>query len=508
MEDNNLNTVPSSTPSTPLNNEPVTPQPDQAMAPLREEVPPHDPMSVAEATFNPNGTMGNVSEEPNPTTVAMPETPATAAQVAEPVIASVPPTPPEYNESPNANYGASKKSKGILFALIGVVVFFILLFSAVGALILAAYGKIELPDKKLQEMIAFKVQDISFMPKTPKYVLLKSGLVHQGIGSANTTISLSAKSPEFTQIPGMTDTLEFLIKGPIDYTDTENPKASLNLKLTKELDLDLKFLDNKAYFKINKLPALIYPLMGLTASNFESNPFVNRWVYQDMSSMETDASKMLDNRTENESMDKVTESKLILLGEKLSQKMTLTEETKDGVNYYKVSMLLSQADLHELEPEIVELLDLQDAGVYETSYQNSSSVISMLDNLEVNVWVEKGTYYMRRFDAAVDVYESAMDGYSQVLGISTIANENATEKAVSIAMSLSLDELGGAFAEDFTVPTDAITFEQFMLDIREFFAQQRYGSITEGEGNDNEGFEDTQIYSPTNGKAPALDQGM
>jgi hypothetical protein len=502
MEDNNLNpTTPTNVPSTPLDNNPITPtpQPDQAMAPLRTEIPPTDPMSVAEATFNPNGTVREV-ENAAP---MMPESPMATAPtmpMAEPVAAipaDVPPTPP------------ARKSNGMLFALIGVAVFLILLFSAVGALVLAAYGKIQLPDKKLQEMIAFKVQDIPFMPKTPKYVLLKSGLVHQGIGSANTKISLSAKSDEFTQIPGIGDTLEFLMEGPVDYTDTENPKASLNLKLTRELDLDFKFLDKKAYFKLNKLPAAIYPLMGLTTSNFESNPFLNRWVYQDMSTMETDASEMLDNRTESETVDEVTENKLILLGEKLSKKMTLTEETKDGVGYYKVSMILTQEDLHELEPDIVELLELEKSGLYETSYQSSNSIISMLDNLEVNVWVEKGTFYMRRFDSAVDIYESAMDGYSQVLGISTIANESTTDKVISIAMSASLDELGGTFAEDFTIPSQSITFEQYMLDISEFFAQQRYGSMTDTQaGGDIEGFEDPQVYAPPTGRTPALDEGM
>ena len=217
---------------------------------------------------------------------------------------------------------------------------------------------------------------------------------------------------------------------------------------------------------------------------------------------------MLDERGEDVTIDEVTEQKLILIGEKLSDKMVMTNETVDGVNAYKITLKLTNAEVQELEPELAELLEL-DKSAFDTTYTSASNPFAMIDNLEINVWIEKETYYMRRFDAALDLRQTAMNNYSKVLGVKTVANETSTDTVVSIAMSASLSKLGKKFDADFIAPAAAISFQQYMLEVGEFFKQIQSGSRMSEEdlnqGDDLSGFEDAQIYSPPTGKNPGME---
>ena len=399
---------------------------------------------------------------------------------------------------------APRKSRALLFTLIGLGVFLLFLILSTTAIVLAAYGKFDLPDKKMQEQLSYFVQNIPFMPKTPKYILLKSAQVHQSIGSAYTKISFSAKSPEFTQVPGFGDTLDFLIEGPVDASDTENPKLSWNMKLTKELDLDLKVIDENLYFRMNKIPAMIYPFIGLTSSNFTDNPITNRWVYYDLKTLDTEAATILDERSEDMTMDQITEDKLLLIGEKLSDKMVMSSDLIDGVEVNKITLKLTNAELSALEPEIMELLNMDQR--VDSVYTSGENPFSMINNVEITVYIEKSTYYMRRFDAIVDLVETQAGEYSQVLGITTIANEGSETNKVSFAMSASLSKLGEKFEADFIAPTGAISFEQFILDVTDFFTNQSNAATqapAEGFSNDYDedlsGFDDVQMYAPSTG---------
>lgn len=474
------------------------PNPQPQPEPKPESMP-VDPMSSIESTRNP--TPVPVEETPMPEPSPMPASGVMGG-------ASMPPTnnPPYFESQPPM---APRKSKGLMFALIGLAVFFLLLLLTATAVVMAAYGKFDLPDKKMQEKLSYFVQNIPFMPKTPKYVLLKSAQVHQSIGSAYTKISFSAKSPTFTEIPGIGDTLDFLIEGPIDASDPKNPKLSWNMKLTKELDMDLKVMNENLYFRVNKLPTLVYPFIGLTASNFASNPITNRWVYYDLSTLDTEASSMLDERGDDVTVDEMTEEKLLLIGEKLADKMTMSSDEIDGVAVNKITLKLTNNELSELEPEIMEILEIDQK--LDTTYTSGNSPIAMIDNVEINVYIEKATYYMRRFDAAVDVIDTAANEYSQVLGVSTIATEGNSSDKISLAMSASLSQLGETFDSVFVAPAGAISLEQFILEISDFFTNQQMASQqppAEGfsSGDDLSGFDDAQIYAPPSVQSdPSLD---
>jgi hypothetical protein len=347
------------------------------------------------------------------------------------------------------------------------------------------------------------------MPKTPKYLLLKSAKAHESIGSAYTKISAAIKSDEFSQIPipGINNTIEILGEGPIDVQNPENPKMSWKLNVTNDFESEFKLSEKILYFKINKIPALLYPFIGLTSSNFATNPYLNKWVYYDMNTLETDSSKLLDERGENLTTNELTEAKLILLGNKLSEKMVTTEEDLENTPVYRISLKLTNQELQELEPEIVELFDMKSTD-YDSDIKDAQDTFSMVDNVELNVWIEKSTHYVRRFDFAADIHENKIDNYSQVLGIKTVANETSNQNVASFALSISFSKLGENFDNDFKAPSTAISFDQYMLEITDFMDNSLGYTLdnpTQAEGfrdEDLEGFEDPQIYSPPTGKTP------
>jgi|688.fasta_scaffold00337_24 hypothetical protein len=400
-----------------------------------------------------------------------------------------------------------KNSKTALFALLGLLFFFLLVVIIGATIVLAAYNKITLPNQKLQEGISYFIQDLPFMPKTPKYLLLKSAKAHESIGSAYTKISAAVKSDGFSQIPGIGNTIEILGQGPIDVQNPENPKMSWKLNVTNDFESEFKLSEKILYFKINKIPALLYPFIGLTSSNFATNPYLNKWVYYDMNTLETDSSKLLDERGENLTTNELTEAKLILLGNKLSEKMVTTEEDLENTPVYRISLKLTNQELQELEPEIVELFDMKSTD-YDSDIKDAQDTFSMVDNVELNVWIEKSTHYVRRFDFAADIKENKIDNYSQVLGIKTVANETSKQNVASFALSISFSKLGENFENDFKAPSTAISFDQYMLEITDFMDNNLGYELyrpKEEEGfkdEDLEGFEDPQIYSPPTGKTP------
>jgi hypothetical protein len=431
-------------------------------------------------SLNPNTPQQNINKTPEPSPV-------------EPVVNVVP----------------RKNSKTALFALLGLLFFFLLVVIIGATIVLAAYNKITLPNQRLQEGISYFIQDLPFMPKTPKYLLLKSAKAHESIGSAYTKISAAIKSDEFSQIPipGINNTIEILGEGPIDVQNPENPKMSWKLNVTNDFESEFKLSEKILYFKINKIPALLYPFIGLTSSNFATNPYLNKWVYYDMNTLETDSSKLLDERGENLTTNELTEAKLILLGNKLSEKMVTTEEDLENTPVYRISLKLTNQELQELEPEIVELFDMKSTD-YDSDIKDAQDTFSMVDNVELNVWIEKSTHYVRRFDFAADIHENKIDNYSQVLGIKTVANETSNQNVASFALSISFSKLGENFDNDFKAPSTAISFDQYMLEITDFMDNSLGYTLdnpTQAEGfrdEDLEGFEDPQIYSPPTGKTP------
>src|SRR3989344_1281434 len=119
--------------------EPVTPLVSEPVTPAMPEPEPIDPMSAIDNT-NMNGIPVASSVDSS----------ASLGSVYKEI-----PSDPNYPEN-NAPYSEpqppmAKKSHGLMFALIGLAVFLFLLFSAAGVAVMAAYGKIDLPDKKMQE---------------------------------------------------------------------------------------------------------------------------------------------------------------------------------------------------------------------------------------------------------------------------------------------------------------------------------------------------------------------
>ena len=184
--------------------------------------------------------------------------------------------------------------------------------------------------------------------------------------------------------------------------------------------------------------------------------------------------------------------------------MVMSSDLIDGVEVNKITLKLTNAELSALEPEIMELLNMDQR--VDSVYTSGENPFSMINNVEITVYIEKSTYYMRRFDAIVDLVETQAGEYSQVLGITTIANEGSETNKVSFAMSASLSKLGEKFEADFIAPTGAISFEQFILDVTDFFTNQSNAATqapAEGFSNDYDedlsGFDDVQMYAPSTG---------
>ncbi|TXI31251.1 MAG: hypothetical protein E6Q58_05395 [Niabella sp.] len=393
------------------------------------------------------------------------------------------PAAPMMNTAPiYSNRSSSGAKVGLLLGLL----FFFLLLIAGGTLASAALianGVIKVSNTKVRTFANAVVGAIPFMPKTPEYVLTKSGEVMDAVSSAYIKASIVINSDELKKtMPIYPNGLEIALEGPVDSTDKENPKMMINTKVTKDFDADFGLIDQNFYFRVNKIPAIIYPMLGFNAENFSNNPFIGKWIYYDVSSMDSDASNALKNhnadKQDQDEKDKIIQQKLeALASDKILPHIKMSKDTLDGTQMYKLSMKLNEDESQEIYKEIMKIL--MDETQYSTLTVDDLNQVAF-KNLELNIWINSDNYYFEKSDFVVDaeiadvnsqtsrnVLGAFTAGEAEVLGVKTVASDPKSIK-FTVAASTSMDRHGEKFESELAKPKDAMDFETFMLQMTSF----------------------------------------
>lgn len=321
--------------------------------------------------------------------------------------------------------GSGPKSHKRLFMIVGIVLtFVVLLGSAGGVLAAVAYDKISFNNPEIEGKITQFVVGLPFMPKTPTYILESSALAHSKHTKHAFNLSLSAEGNEAATSTLGLNKFDVEAKGDIDYTDPKNVMFSINASITKDFNIDIRKKDPIVYFKVNKIPDLLYSYMQLEKAKVE--PVLTQWVQYDSSSLDTEARRDLDaQKTEGDSLtDKYLENTLDdMLAENILEKMKISDETVDGVATYLFDL---EADDKTIDALVFRMNDRvegkEDVKTLRTDEVKPSEYIK---DLKIKIWIEKNSYLVRKVSTSFEynqagLYKTNEDIMpSRVLGVST-----------------------------------------------------------------------------------------
>jgi hypothetical protein len=480
---------PQTPPSTTPIPEPIsTPQTAEVQDPYQEQKTFQEGPAVQENQFD-TASAGQVPQEPYnqvPTeaSTAGQETqqiPSAQAPVTEPVAAQTDTTdlPQVFTSQASSPHDAvidnSQKGsrKPLLFILL--ILFFILTLSGLGGLTYAvAYEKIKLekyPDA--QKRVSYFVMNLPFMPKSPKYLLAKTAMVHQDVTRQSFDISMAVDSADLSSSLGLSN-LDIQAKGALDYSNPKNIFGNLEISFTKEFNMELIKKDEMLYFRLNKLPSLLFAFLGIGTVNFE--PIMNKWVAYDTTPLETEARKSI---TSDREMDPLSEEFIDknfekYIDETILSKIKLSSDTEEG---YAVHKLTLDADS--------ELIDYLGKKLEETSRQKGNYVYDQgiaaepakfsdfIKRLKWEIYIDKETYYTRKVIFAIDLEYDSSDGLG-AFSMGSMINPLASNNKAKIVLAAKFDKFG----EEVVVeePIESINFEEFTRLLSDTFSEL-YGGV-------------------------------
>jgi len=174
-----------------------------------------------------------------------------------------------------------KHGKGILKVLVALFLFLFLFGSIAGVAVLAAYEKITLPSKSLQDGVTKFVTSIPFMPKTKKQVIVASVDSLRTLKKFSYDISASTENLSMvSEFVGLPTSFNTTLKGRIDLSDLNNPKGETNLFVDKYIDINLLVKDYFLYFKINEIP--LQARLNSSIFGFDIEKIQKQWLYYDL----------------------------------------------------------------------------------------------------------------------------------------------------------------------------------------------------------------------------------
>ncbi|PIR43474.1 hypothetical protein COV24_02405 [candidate division WWE3 bacterium CG10_big_fil_rev_8_21_14_0_10_32_10] len=354
------------------------------------------------------------------------------------------------------------KPKKSLFKIffITFLLFFILTGGLSSAAMLVAYKKIDIGNPELQKKIEYTVLSIPFLPKTPEYVLGKSVKAHKNITTAYINASFAAESPYIGGLGIVSgNKLDFLVEGPIDYSNPKNPKSSLTIKLGNDFDSNTMFLDNVFYFKLNKVPSVVSVFTGIKPSVMQSKIY-NKWVSYDLSPLETNARDMLDKETTQKEDDlSKAYSEVIdkVLSENLVPSLKMSEDFLDSQKEYKINLNLNKEQIDTLQKNV--LADLSNKGYPQNNYTTQP-----FDKMDLTIWINKTTYYLKRVSINTEINLDNQYTPTGVLGFSTTKYlENIPESknsTIKLAFVIDLSKVGES--QNIVKPEDSQEFDSFL----------------------------------------------
>lgn len=407
----------------------------------------------------PQSPANQVASPINPTQTPQPSQPQQPSQpVQQPVqpqqqftqATVVQPTP-----QPNASEVLEDKPKKSKVKIFGILIVFLFLLFFLASAVLGyaiAYEKVKLENyPEVQAKVAGYVQSLPFMPKTAKYLLVRSIIAHQNVTKHNFDVSLALDSSSLSDVLGI-NKFDTEAKGAIDYSDPQNVVFTLNASFTKEFNIEAKSKDPILYFKINKFPSFIFSLIGINDEMVK--PYLERWIAYDTTPLDTQARKELtDKEVEPLSQEFLVEINEKYLDDYILDQMEITETEEDGVDYYKISL---NAD-KELIDYFGKRLEEESTSDVLTQTSESYELSDMIKELSWEIYIAKDTYYTHKLKVTSTLefdegfYGSAFLGNSADLAQNSQAN---------FALVIQFDDFGKEVLVE--KPENYIAFEEFL----------------------------------------------
>ena len=306
-------------------------------------------------------------------------------QPVEPVQV-VPPQPPVVPLAKPENTFEQHRSKTPLIVMLSLLVVLVLLIGFGAFFALVAYGKVDISNKELERKISFAVQALPFTPKTPEYLIHQSFEAQRNIKSMYIDTSIALSGSIETGIPGLGNSFDLVIQGPIDLHDKENPKTQINIKMTPELDADLAVVNDKLFFKINNIPAV---LKGFAAgAGFSLDPFMAKWIFYDLKSLESDARDTLNEDKGVRDEERLEKIKTAILNSDAINKIVVTETSLDGNPVYQMSLEMTSEEYMKFVNDVARAVD---PAAYSNQLVTETEVSQSFENLKITAYLDKDT---------------------------------------------------------------------------------------------------------------------
>jgi hypothetical protein len=419
---------------------------------------------------------------PNPTN----STPANQTAKTPPMSNPIPdvqnspgPTPNPDTSTTTQTAKAKTSQKPTFTKLTSIIVAIaILFFGGLAATAYAVtYSELSLGNKNLDLQIARAVQALPFMPKTPQFVLMSAINQHKEVTTFTFDVSIATQSDDIFSSFGM-QKIDIEAKGAIDFTDINNPKLETSLNVTKDLNSDIKYLDEMLYIKINQAPGFLLSLAGFSPEMAE--PFLNRWIVYDASTINTKArSEIQAQKEEKYSRSEINRGLEALSSDKVIEAVTMTNDNSLGHPAFKLHL--------EATPEIIDEWIAKASETVEenqdtTSNKSKPKYSDTIKEFTVDIWISKSDYYVRRTTLSMTMVNEDTFGVTLPNGKSEL----------SLVAVFEADNFNNPV--EIEIPASATPLEQILLELQqslitnpELYAQEPEAFMLEGEAESQNG---------------------
>lgn len=363
----------------------------------------------------------------------------------QPFVTSISPSNSNIEPNINSNDTPKKSKKTILY--LSLLILVLLFLGGLGWFSYAlAYEKIDpkfIPES-VKNSLSYSVQSLSFMPKTPKFILGKTLLAHEGIKTHKFDVSVA------TDLGGIQETLgigkfDLSAKGVVDYSNIEAMKADFTIDLSSELSIDIRKLPESFYFRLGKIPPILTSFIGIDESVFSNA--LNKWVYIDLKPLETNARTYLDENKEEIPMTKhiLNISQKVMNDDEIKSKIVLTDDVIDSVKYHKMTF---KGDNHTVIVFLNHIAEEFD----DTKLEEDKDL--GISNLVFDMWVSKSDYLTKRIAVKFDF--KSPDSYGSAANLFSLTEG---PKTISLSMVSDFSEFGKVL--DIQAPESSISLEDF-----------------------------------------------
>jgi hypothetical protein len=367
-------------------------------------------------TLNPNQP-ANAPVDPmdrlSPVPAAMPAAETPQAQTP---AATVPPIKNNYEVEENITVG-KRRSRGPLMILMSLFIVLILLVGSAAFLGLVAYGKVGINNPELERKISFAIQELPLTPKTAEFLIYKSMDAQKDLKSLYVDASIALSGSGKEAIPGLGNKFDLKITGPIDLHDENNPKTEISIQMSPEFDANFVTVNDKVFFKINEIPAVIKGLAS--GAGFSLDPLLAKWISYDLKTLESDARDLLDEDKTARDSERYDRIKAAILSSKAIDKIVVAEKDLDGIPAYELTLEMTSDEYSEFVNGIAKAID---PDAYSSDLAMGTSSSQEFENLKIITYLDKSSMHTLRSMISFRLHTSDFDVPTQVLGASTIAN--------------------------------------------------------------------------------------